>query len=42
MMLSPWAPFDMPEGVKASAGEEMKPFIDYLTEYGATIYACKA
>ena len=37
-----WAQFGMAEGVKAATGEEMKPFIDYLTEHGATIYACKA
>ena len=37
-----WAQFGMAEGVKASTGEEMKPFIDYLMEHGATIYACKA
>lgn len=37
-----WAQFGMAEGVKASTGEEMKPFIDYLTEHGATIYVCKA
>jgi hypothetical protein len=37
-----WAQFGMAEGVKASTGKEMKPFIDYLAEHGATIYACKA
>ena len=37
-----WAQYGMAEGVKASAGEEMKPLIDYLMEHGATIYACKA
>jgi len=33
-----WAQFGMAEGVKASTGEEMKLFIDYLMEHGATIY----
>jgi uncharacterized protein involved in oxidation of intracellular sulfur len=37
-----WAQFGMADGAKASTGEEMKPFIDYLTEHGAAIYACKA
>ena len=37
-----WAQFGMAEGGRASTGEEMKPFIDYLSEHGAPIYACKA
>ena len=37
-----WAQLGMSEGVKAITGEEMKPFIDYLVEKGAPIYACKA
>ena len=37
-----WAQFGMAEGVKASTGEEMKPLIDFLTDHGSTIYACKA
>jgi hypothetical protein len=31
-----WAQFDMADGAKASTGEEMKPFIDYLTEHETT------
>ena len=37
-----WAQFGMAEGVRASTGEEMKPFIDYLSEHDSPIYACKA
>ncbi len=37
-----WAQFGMAEGARASTGEEMKPFIDYLAERGADIIACKA
>jgi len=37
-----WAQFGMADTAKALTGEEMKPFIDYLVEKGAPIYACKA
>lgn len=37
-----WAQFGMADTAKALTGEEMKPFIDYLVENGAPIYACKA
>ncbi|MBW1980887.1 MAG: DsrE family protein [Deltaproteobacteria bacterium] len=37
-----WVQFGMAEGARASTGEEMKPFIDYLIEHDAPIYACKA
>jgi predicted peroxiredoxin len=37
-----WAQLGMAEGVRASTGEEMKPFIDYLMGHGAEIFACKA
>lgn len=37
-----WAQLGMAEGVRASTGEEMKPFIDYLMSNGAELFACKA
>ncbi len=37
-----WAQLGMAEGVRASTGEEMKPFIDYLMANGAELFACKA
>jgi uncharacterized protein involved in oxidation of intracellular sulfur len=37
-----WAQLGMAEGVRASTGEEMKPFINYLMENGAEMFACKA
>lgn len=37
-----WAQFGMAEGVRASTGEEMKPFIDYLVQKNTEIIACKA
>jgi predicted peroxiredoxin len=37
-----WAQFGMAEGVRASTGEEMKPFIDYLVQNNTEIIACKA
>jgi predicted peroxiredoxin len=37
-----WAQLGMAEGVRASTGEEMKPFIDYLMNHGAELFACKA
>ena len=37
-----WAQLGMAESARASTGEEMKPFIDYLMQSEATIYACKA
>ncbi|MBW1895874.1 MAG: DsrE family protein [Deltaproteobacteria bacterium] len=37
-----WAQLGMADTAKALTGEEMKPFIDYLTKRGAPIYACKA
>jgi len=37
-----WAQLGLAEGARASTGEEMKPFIDYLLQNDATIYACKA
>ena len=37
-----WAQFGMADTAKALTGEEMKPFIDFLSESGAPIYACKA
>jgi hypothetical protein len=37
-----WAQFGMAEGARASTGEEMKPFIDYLVENNTEIIACKA
>jgi predicted peroxiredoxin len=37
-----WAQLGMAEGVRASTGEEMKPFIDYLMGQGSEIFACKA
>ena len=37
-----WGQLGMADTAKALTGEEMKPFIDYLVENGAPIYACKA
>jgi predicted peroxiredoxin len=37
-----WAQVGMAEGARASTGEEMKPFIDYLVENNTEIIACKA
>jgi uncharacterized protein involved in oxidation of intracellular sulfur len=37
-----WAQLGMAEGARASTGEEMKPFIDYLMEHDSPVYACKA
>jgi len=37
-----WAQLGMAEGIRAATGEEMKPFINYLMENDAAIYACKA
>ena len=37
-----WAQLGMADTAKALTGEEMKPLLDYLTESGAPIYACKA
>jgi hypothetical protein len=37
-----WAQLVMAAGVRASTGEEMKPFIDYLMGNGAEMIACKA
>lgn len=37
-----WAQLGMAESAKAITGEEMKPFIDYLLDNRADIYACKA
>jgi predicted peroxiredoxin len=37
-----WAQFGMAEGARASTGEEMKPFIDYLVQNNTEIIACKA
>lgn len=37
-----WAQFGMAEGARASTGEEMKPFIDYLVQNNSEIIACKA
>jgi predicted peroxiredoxin len=37
-----WAQLGMAEGARASTGEEMKPFIDYLMGNGADMFACKA
>jgi len=37
-----WAQLGMAEGVRASTGEEMKPFIDYLMGHGGEMIACKA
>jgi len=37
-----WAQLGMAEGVRASTGEEMKPFIDHLMGNGGEMFACKA
>jgi uncharacterized protein involved in oxidation of intracellular sulfur len=37
-----WAQLGMAEGVRASTGEEMMPFINYLMNNGSEIFACKA
>lgn len=37
-----WAQLGMAESARTITGEEMKPFIDYLLEHGADLYACKA
>ena len=37
-----WAQLGLAEGVRASTGEEMKPFIDYLMGNGGEMIACKA
>jgi len=37
-----WARLGIAEGARAVTGEEMKPYIDYLTKHGAEIIACKA
>jgi uncharacterized protein involved in oxidation of intracellular sulfur len=37
-----WAQLGMAETAKALTGEEMKPFLDFLTEHDTPIYACKA
>jgi uncharacterized protein involved in oxidation of intracellular sulfur len=37
-----WAQLGMAEGGRASTGEEMKPFIDFLLQNGGEIIACKA
>jgi uncharacterized protein involved in oxidation of intracellular sulfur len=37
-----WAQFGMAEGARASTGEEMKPFLDYLVQNEAEIIVCKA
>jgi predicted peroxiredoxin len=37
-----WAQLGMAEGARASTGEEMRPFIDYLLQHDSHIYACGA